>query len=1020
MSVDWTKVNIPLGQGIDTKTDPKGLAPTKLEVLENGVFTNRISIKKRNGYQALNNEIQGGANLTEAKALATRNSELLLFNDLNLYSFSSGPEKWLDKGSMISLGVNEKTVAYTTSEQTAADYASEGGVTVYAWADNQGGVRFSVVDTESGSVIVHSKLISTTASKPRCIGFAGHVHILYVEASSNQIKNLRISATDPVTSADSSAISLVDDIDSSSPNYDVKLYSTYATLIYFDNTGKVKVGFIAINGELGGPGNGGHPTVATFNTSGSNNGVTIAVNASDGSLLLGILDSGESLYIYTLNASLDDIGGVVVPTISLFDGINAINITGEFESVPQSDGYHHCKFFYEVPGTDSWDNYISSFSIFTDTLGTGVSESYDGTTLRHVGIASHAFNDNGSIYVNVVHDSPQQATYFTYCYSDIIIGKHLQGISGGLISDANLPSVYSSDRQHTWSAIFKNRLAVDLGTGDTYSEKGIKRLTLDFNSPQSHRSVQVGDSMYTTGGFLHLYDGGTPVESGFHIYPENITAVPSNTTSGTLTSSTSYNYRCYWEWYTVGGEREISTTASGVQVTMGASDDTVSITVPTLAVTGKKAPYRSEVRLAVTRTEANGTTRYRVDDPAVPIFNDPTVDSINYVDIVSDTVLATRELDYTNAEYDHVSLPAAEIITATKDRIFLAGFEDPNLVMYSKLRTWGRAASFNDSLQVQLDQDGGDITALAPIDDKVIVFKEQRVFAFFGDGPNNTGLQGDTFPPPQLITSDVGCTNQRSIVQMPLGLMFQSSKGIYLLDRNLQLEYIGADVEEFNSQIITSATLMSDRNLVIFLCSSGKTLVYDYFFAQWSTFTNHTGVEAVIWKDSYIYAKDDGEVRQEILGYYKDINSSIKLTMETGWISFGNLQGYAKVRRAFLLGEYKSPHTLRVKVGYNYEPTFANTLNWVPENILNTSIFGLGTCIGDEVTYGTGTAVYGGDDSSVYQVRLQMPRQKCESIKFRFEDVTGNEPGESFELNQLTLEVGVKNTPFKLPSGKTI
>jgi len=50
---------------------------------------------------------------------------------------------------------------------------------------------------------------------------------------------------------------------------------------------------------------------------------------------------------------------------------------------------------------------------------------------------------------------------------------------------------------------------------------------------------------------------------------------------------------------------------------------------------------------------------------------------------------------------------------------------------------------------------------------------------------------------PSLIPTDTGTINPRSIVLTPMGIMYQSEKGIYLLDRSLQVSYIGADVEAY-------------------------------------------------------------------------------------------------------------------------------------------------------------------------------------------------------------------------------
>ena len=106
------------------------------------------------------------------------------------------------------------------------------------------------------------------------------------------------------------------------------------------------------------------------------------------------------------------------------------------------------------------------------------------------------------------------------------------------------------------------------------------------------------------------------------------------------------------------------------------------------------------------------------------------------------------------------------------------------------------------------------------MDEKLVIFEDDRIFYLTGSGPNATGQQNN-FSDPQLVTSDVGCSNTRSIVQTPKGLMFMSNKGIYLLDRGLSTHYIGAPVEAYNSLTITSAILIQDENQVRFTASDG-------------------------------------------------------------------------------------------------------------------------------------------------------------------------------------------------------
>ena len=158
----------------------------------------------------------------------------------------------------------------------------------------------------------------------------------------------------------------------------------------------------------------------------------------------------------------------------------------------------------------------------------------------------------------------------------------------------------------------------------------------------------------------------------------------------------------------------------------------------------------------------------------------------------------------------------------------------PNDLMYSKMVYPGQPVEFNDALRMPIDPVGGKITALASMDEKLIVFEEDATFFIAGTGPNNLGQQND-FTTPERISTDVGCVDPKSVVLTPDGLMFKSRKGIYLLSRQLSVSYIGAAVEAYNGLNFTSAKVVGELNQVRFTTSDGDCLVYNYVYKFWAT-----------------------------------------------------------------------------------------------------------------------------------------------------------------------------------------
>ena len=262
------------------------------------------------------------------------------------------------------------------------------------------------------------------------------------------------------------------------------------------------------------------------------------------------------------------------------------------------------------------------------------------------------------------------------------------------------------------------------------------------------------------------------------------------------------------------------------------------------------------------------------------------------------------------------------------------------------------------------------------------------------------------------MTSDVGCVDPNSVVETPQGLMFQSSKGIYLLGRGLNTSYIGAPVEDFNSIQISSATLVPNTNQVRFTGEDSSCLVYDYYYGQWSTFTNHEAQGGLNYENRFTFVKSDGTVYQENINKFTDGSETVKMRLVTAWIKLAGLTGFQRAYKAQILGEFKSDHQLRVRVGYNYNPTFIQETMIDATTLLATNKYGEGS------PYGTGDAVYGGEYPA-YFWQIHFKRQKCAAIRLSFEDVQTSDFGEGYSISNLTLEIGSKQGLFKSPDSNS-
>lgn len=165
-----------------------------------------------------------------------------------------------------------------------------------------------------------------------------------------------------------------------------------------------------------------------------------------------------------------------------------------------------------------------------------------------------------------------------------------------------------------------------------------------------------------------------------------------------------------------------------------------------------------------------------------------------------------------------------------------------------------------------------------------------------------------------------------------------------------------------------------------------------------------------MWGDKFVLLRSNGAVAEEDSTSFTDAGSHIKLKLVTGWMSFAQLQGYQRVWRLQVLGEYKGPHTLLVQVGYDFNPSFQDSAT-----IDATSVMGL-TNYGDDTPYGSGTP-YGGAFPT-YEFDVHLSKQKCTSLRVSLEDNQSSAYNEGLSLSSLGLQVGVKQGGNKLSTNR--
>ncbi len=983
MALNKQPIAINLGLGLDTKTDPKHVIPGKLLTLENCTFEKNVRLNKKKGNVRFPQMTIGGDPLTSGDSLSIFNDELLQYQNQNLLSYSPGASSWIDKGGVVSAIVSTQQIIKNTAQQTQCDSASSGGVSVYAWEDSRGGVRCSVYDEETGTPMLVDTVVDGSGSRVRCLGFKSYLFIFYYKSGSLYCR--RVNPISP-TLLDT-AVVISNTVNTANPTYDVYAYTNLRMMFVHNVEGStdIKLGWVSdAPATLGGA-------------------LTPLLIAEEATNCLGIIPGPSNTFYIAYQNSSDGVrctirnnggGQVVAPfTVENIVADDVVNITGHIQSDTS------VRLYYEVVGTADDTQYVRRNDV-TSAGSAGTPADF----MRSVGLYTKGFNytDDGGTrygYVGVVHESILQSTYFTVRSDGVVAAKQQPTLAGGLTTRPILQNVWVADTAiFQWALLNKTQIVSENAT--IFTPLGVSKTSLDFTASDIFTAAQLGSNLHIVGGILTMYDGQSVVEHGFHLYPEGGTFSPQ--TSGGNLADGDYQACFVYEW--TDNQGQIHQSAPSVPelftISGGSGSGSVDVTAPTLRITAKKSP-RTNVSIVGYVTEPAGSVFYRWTSVASPTLNNPAVDTVTMPDITVVTI-SNQILYTTGGVLENIAAPACSVIEVFKNRVWLGGLEDGS-IWYSKENKVGLPVEFSDQLLKKVEAPGGRLTSFGVLDDKLLYLKRDRYYFTFGDGPNNTGQGGD-FAEAQFVTADAGCESAASMTRVPGGLMFKSAKGIYMIDSTLNPSYVGADVEAFNDRTFTSGVLVADTNQVRFTTLEGPTLFYDYYQKQWGVFSKVAAKDAIIWQNQYVFLRTSGVALRETAETYKDDGAPIRMRIGTGWLALASVIGYQRVYQLCILGEYKSPHKLKVSIAYDYSESYSQVAYFDPEEVLEINTYG------SQSPYGKAGTVYGGKNSS-YRFIVNLKVQKCQAIRFLIEEETTSATigtQEAFTITSVGVLAGVK------------
>ena len=551
--------------------------------------------------------------------------------------------------------------------------------------------------------------------------------------------------------------------------------------------------------------------------------------------------------------------------------------------------------------------------------------------------------------------------------------------------------------------LYRQRIDFEaVGDGTVFSEESIKTYTLNF-LPDKLSYAVAGKTLYIAGGQLWSYDGDKLLEAEFGTGIEAPSVVTSNG-AGSLTPSATYYWRVDVVRKNAQNEEIRVISYATDQITMGAADDTATITWPHILTRATDCYY------LVFRIENGGTNFYLVssrDPQSAPKYSTASA-TVSFTDTMSDASMLDKEQHPANAfnYIDQIAAPACELVTFGQNRLWISGGElSPGEVWPSRLFYSNQTPTFNWRLGLNVDTDSEDITGLVFQSDYGIVFKKSSTYIVTGNVTPNVyqAIQ----PNVQLALSDRGCVNHKSIARLFNSIVFQSENGFKAVNAAGAMEDIGIPVETIKGTVICSAVVKEDEHLRIYQ-SDQPSLVLDYRDKLWTTFvfgTNPNAGAYSIRRGRMILAVGN-RLFYETDGVYTDDGYSYNYLIKTAPLA-AQIGGFQRVRRVYCIGEKSgTPPPVTIRLYLNGNSWWSEQYRWDYSDDLNTSTMGAST-LGSGYLGDTESVPFR-DDLWKWRKRVASSNQRCENIAIELTD-KGRINSNQWIPVAFALEIGTKS-----------
>lgn len=992
MALETQDITIDFGQGLEQKSDSKRIPIGSLTVANNIMFTKDKQVRRRYGLSAFANvNLGAGEGDPDTGMLLTAATSPDVLQSRRYTKYGSNYEiRSADGNQQTSADSKNATVRLTqlaageyTSAAAGQQVSVSNGTYICTFLSSPAGVFFSLRTLDGRSTLNNTQISGLSAGVLRAFSTTTTAYVVTANsASSLAVAGISytggagLAATTIATNVeiDSRSLNGFDVIPGDGAKLNTHFWVTYQTLA--STTLNVREIPIATPGA---------PTYTETVALPSANDSTICFARNDYTLT-----TTSTLYVFVAQRNQTTIrwarcassgAGVLTEGLWLTHGFSAALFNTPFGLAATHDG---TTFNVLISGIYSaaqpFINPDTRVVLAVGTSSTGAIEGYSShvlasTIIKHTDGKLYWIARNEGYVVLMCADD----TLRPYAKATLFLEEQ------SLYSLVNVNNPY--DTTPTWfqvgttlyCSIYKQTRPVNLTFSTLELGSFVPVLVaLTFGQPTRNKT-NIGDRAFFAG--LSVQDNLTL--SGF-LDPLKVASYTTYVTSDTITSRTFYlSQRYVVNGVTYRGplsKPHTFTSGSGVIFTVFGTHD----------------PEQQGCYVDLFATENNGTIYY--------LLNTTQMNTAGVATTITTQQLntAATQLYAQGGALENIPPSAPRWVQYARGRLWAPSPENETDLFHSSQPISGEDVRWHPDLVVKVPAEGGAITAVIEHNQRILVFKENAVYAVSGDGPSITG-QGGSFQVDQLSTS-YGCEGPTSAVLIPDGVLFKTaSNGFWLVTNRYEFEYAGRGVDDYKTTPIGYTVHVPTQNQVRFyldIVSAQTTffLVYDYAHKTWALYSYQlTGsfekiVDMCVSGDGSLYFLTDAatpRVLSESAASYLDValvsGAAYEAKMTTGWINLADVDGFQRIRYIDLQGSAAAAGSLVMKmtVSFDYNDTVAET-----------HLFTL----------------TGATDALLRLInRTYLTRQKCRAIKLSIApNVADSSTFAETTFTSLTFRVGIK------------